>query len=112
MDRTPEPPTLSVATMATVTFALFQPAPFAAGVAVATVVGGIVSAVASSTWSVNAAFASGKSPSEMVTVKVNVPAAVGVPVSEPAELRLRSGGRLPCVTAKLPAGEPALDVNM
>ena len=33
-----------------------------------------------------------------VTVPANVPAAVGVPLMTPAELRISPGGRLPAVT--------------
>jgi hypothetical protein len=43
MDCTPEPPGLSVAVNITVTFELFQPAAFADGVPLATVVGAILS---------------------------------------------------------------------
>jgi hypothetical protein len=48
--------------------------------------------------------ASGAVPFVAVTVPVNVPAVVGVPLITPAELKLNPGGRLPAVTVKV--GEP------
>ena len=46
----------------------------------------------------------GAVPLVAVTVPLNVPAVVGVPLITPAELKLNPGGRLPAVTLKV--GEP------
>jgi len=46
----------------------------------------------------------GAVPFVAVTVPLNVPAAVGVPLITPAELKLNPGGRLPAVTLKV--GKP------
>jgi hypothetical protein len=55
----------------------------------------------------NGALASGgKNPLEAVTVKVNVPPAVGVPDRRPSAASVRPGGRLPPVTAYRAAGVP------
>ena len=48
--------------------------------------------------------ASGAVPFVAVTVPVNVPTVVGVPLITPAELKPNPGGRLPAVTVKV--GEP------
>ena len=48
--------------------------------------------------------ASGAVPLVAVTVPLKVPAAVGVPLITPAELKLNPGGRLPAVTLKV--GKP------
>ncbi len=48
---------------------------------------------------------------ETVTVKVNWPAAVGVPERRPSRLRVSPRGNAPAVTANRPRGSPAPDAN-
>ena len=52
----------------------------------------------------NACVAFGGVPLLAVTVPVDVPAVVGVPLMTPAALKVKPGGRLPAVT--LNVGEP------
>ena len=52
----------------------------------------------------NACDAFGAVPFDAVTVPVNVPAVVGVPLSTPAEVKVRPAGSAPAVRLKV--GEP------
>ena len=56
--------------------------------------------------SVTAWLALGKTPFDADTVKLKVPAAVGVPLSTPAPLRLSPAGSVPELKANTGAGEP------